>query len=137
MFKKALNRSATEHLRRVLGAAETWVPYRDVIRNDPCVYCCVWPMEEREREKKTLEHITPRFSGGKDGWRNLAVAHATCNLHRGHAPLLRFFLYRQAEVGLRGRHNKGARAKAHSWWLYTRHVAVSNGQPVGRSGGSR
>lgn len=105
--------TAIERFRRVMRTAEK-MPYRDVLKRDPCVYCSMLPMHLRfgaEGDLMTLEHIKPRVFGGVDSWRNLAPAHQRCNSHRGHAPLLVYLLYRQRYAQVFGNKKRRSRLR--------------------------
>lgn len=102
-------KSATEKMRKAMQHAETWVPWKKILRRDPCVYCCVWPMPQRDHDAFSQEHIQPRSAGGRNGWRNMANAHRSCNENRSSMPLLKYFLYRQQVRSLQGKQNKRAR----------------------------
>lgn len=112
------HKSAVDKMRNALRSAETWVPWKDALRSDPCVYCVVWPMPDREQDRKSLEHILPLSEGGKNGWRNLAGAHELCNANRSSAPLLRFFLYRQAAQRIPGPEHRKARQRLKQFWCH-------------------
>ena len=99
---------AVDMMRRRMSGAES-LPYRPVLRADPCVYCCAWFHPGFGHGVMTLEHIQPRADRGGDSWRNLAVAHESCNRHRGRSPLLVYLLYRQRLIALQGPKHRKAR----------------------------
>lgn len=99
--------TATAKMRAMLSRPS--LPFRPVVLRDPCVYCVVWPMPQRQSDAVTLEHIQPKSDGGANSWRNYASAHAACNGNRSSMPLLRFFLYRQQVAGLHGKANRKRR----------------------------
>jgi 5-methylcytosine-specific restriction endonuclease McrA len=62
------------------------VPYKkvqlsrqNVFRRDAheCLYC-------GSHHDLTIDHVTPKFLGGKDTWENLATACQSCNSKKGH-----------------------------------------------------
>lgn len=58
---------------------------RSLFRRDQhiCAYCG----EEFSPAELTRDHITPRSRGGKDVWTNVVASCASCNKHKGNAPI--------------------------------------------------
>jgi 5-methylcytosine-specific restriction endonuclease McrA len=58
-----------------------------------CVYC-------GSKNNLTIDHVKPRYHGGKNTWDNLVTCCGKCNLTKGHLPLDRFL----KENGLNMKH---------------------------------
>lgn len=61
--------------------------YEDTLRNDPCAFC-------GDRPAGTVDHITPKSLGGKNGWRNLTGACEECNRQKSSASVLLYLWVR-------------------------------------------
>ena len=66
------------------------IPYREVLRLDPCVFC--------NAPGGTLEHIQPKARRGSNSWPNLASACCDCNMSKGADTLLGFLMRRAGLV---------------------------------------
>jgi hypothetical protein len=87
-------------------------PWDEVLKREPCVYCCRLAAEVPGGEgrkwrvggatKMTIEHVVPRGLGIErpPGWMNRAPACWNCNHERGSMPLLAYLVYR-LEASLR------------------------------------
>lgn len=54
-----------------------------LIRDDfTCQYCQV--DFTNDQSKLTLDHVNPRFNGGKTNWENIVAACSDCNLEKAH-----------------------------------------------------
>ncbi|WP_333742689.1 HNH endonuclease signature motif containing protein [Streptomyces ardesiacus] len=62
--------------------------YREIIKQDPCVYCGVTSV--------AIDHITPIVDGGSDIWTNLAPVCKPCNSTKRSRSILALLLHRVA-----------------------------------------
>ncbi|GGM04843.1 hypothetical protein GCM10010099_21190 [Streptomyces cinereus] len=62
------------------------ISYRELIVNDPCVYC--------GSQCEAVDHIQPVALGGADNWENLAPVCVSCNSSKQAKDLLHYLLYR-------------------------------------------
>lgn len=102
--------TAIDQFRGAMMAAQS-MNFRDVLKRDPCVYCCAWPYNGVGHGEMTMEHIKPVVERGVNNWRNLAGAHASCNRHRGRTPLVAYLLFRHQLGQLQGPRHKKARER--------------------------
>jgi 5-methylcytosine-specific restriction endonuclease McrA len=96
LWAKAGKRGAAVQILSSVFLQDTWA---DIVRRDPCPYCCVTPRADFGRHRMTLEHVQPRGQGGSSGWANLVGAHQGCNYQRSDRGLLQFLLFRQRSAG--------------------------------------
>lgn len=66
---------------RLLGTVPG-LPWKAVIKADPCVYC--------GRPSETVEHVEARSAGGGYGWQNEVGACKACNRAKANTALLLF-----------------------------------------------
>lgn len=69
---------------RKLAVAAYW--HADTIEPGAHWTCglCGGPLHKRDI---TIEHVVPRYMGGKDSWDNIVLAHPACNNAKGHRSL--------------------------------------------------
>lgn len=90
----------------------TRLPWRTIIRRDPCVYCGHLPTGPLFN---TIDHIMPLSRGGTYQWSNLAGACRRCNNDKGATVAVLFLAARERErrrVAARAAHKAGAAARA-------------------------
>lgn len=76
---------------RSLELKEKFDPHsRDKIRKDPCAYC-----GETSHDLRTVDHVTPKASGGSNSLSNLVSSCSECNNEKGSMSLLEYLLHRQ------------------------------------------
>jgi hypothetical protein len=77
--------------RRSKTAATTARKIRQLAERDGWTcHLCGEPINPGKRtghQRATLDHLTPRSLGGRNGIENLKLAHAICNSKRGNQPL--------------------------------------------------
>ena len=111
-------------LLRVGLRATWWVRWRDIVKRDPCAYCCLYPNWQREKARMSVEHVVPQSVPNRPrGWENIAGAHASCNHDRGDMSLLWFLVFKSHIGALGGRSNYAARRELRRLFKVRRAVA--------------
>ena len=62
--------------------------------NRKCFYCG----KVLEYEHATLDHVIPKYKGGKDKWNNLVISCQKCNNNKGHKYLKETGIYLNVEL---------------------------------------
>lgn len=70
------------------------VPWRAVLRRDPCPYCGM----RKPKSLMNIDHVHPRIAGGEDGFTNTVGACRCCNTAKTGRPLLLHLLQLRSEV---------------------------------------
>lgn len=69
--------------------------WRHMLRGEPCTYCGrAAGRGKKSRKSRTLDHIQPRASGGRNGWENETPACMGCNMRKGDSSALLFLVRR-------------------------------------------
>lgn len=95
-----------------IGGRTDVYQWRPVLLSDPCAYC--------GKRSSTIDHVRPRASGGRNGWRNEVGACLDCNGQKADTPLLHFLLHKK----------RGVKEKLHRPMPAMGRVLTAEGRPV-------
>jgi 5-methylcytosine-specific restriction endonuclease McrA len=75
-------------LKKQIKKVRTWIARDNTAQRDLVflrdLYVCQYCGDQFPRKSLTLDHVTPRYNGGRTKWDNVSTSCSACNCKRGH-----------------------------------------------------